>query len=81
MEAVVAACNQEKAIVGAFSVIVKPQTSRRFVSSSTVLGWAGVERRLSRDLHHGIKTDFSGANGAFYETILLLKETFRYKEQ
>ena len=80
MEVVVAACNQEKAIVGAFSVIVKPQTSRRFVSSSSV-GWAGVERRLSRDLHHGIKTDFSGANGAFYETILLFKETFRYKEQ
>ena len=30
----VGAFNQEKALVGAFSVIVKLQTSRRFVSSS-----------------------------------------------
>ena len=35
MKALVGAFNQEKALVGAFSVIVKLQTSRRFVFSST----------------------------------------------
>ena len=34
MKAVVAFFNQEKALVGAFYMIVKIQTSRRFVSSS-----------------------------------------------
>ena len=37
MEAVEAPFNQEKALAGAFSVIVKLQSSRRFVSSSTAL--------------------------------------------
>ena len=35
MKAVVAAFNQEKALVGAFSVIIQLQTLRRFVSSFT----------------------------------------------
>ena len=35
MKALVGAFNQEKALVGAFSVTVKPQSSRRFVWSST----------------------------------------------
>ena len=34
---VVGTFNQEKALVGAFSVIVKLQTSQRFVSSSNAL--------------------------------------------
>ena len=32
MKALVGTCNQEKALVGAFSVIVKLRTSRRFVA-------------------------------------------------
>ena len=39
------AFNQEKALVGAFSVIVKP--SRTFVSSS-------IQTRLRRDTRHGV---------------------------
>ena len=35
MKVVVATFNQEKALIGAFSVIVKLQTSQRFVFSST----------------------------------------------
>ena len=35
MKAHVDIFNQEKALVGAFSVVVKLQTSRRFVSSSS----------------------------------------------
>ena len=35
--------NKEKTIVDAFSVIVKLQTSRRFVSSSS--GWGGSWKR------------------------------------
>ena len=37
MKTLVGACDQEKTLVGAFSVIVKLQFSRRFVSSSTGL--------------------------------------------
>ena len=40
MKVLVGAFNQEKALVGAFSVIVKP--SRRFVASSSVLAAAGA---------------------------------------
>ena len=41
-KALVGVLNQEKALVGAFSVIVKHQTSRRFVCSSSCcgVGWA-----------------------------------------
>ena len=40
VKAIVASFNQEKALVGAFSVIVQLQTSRRFVLSSS--GGGGV---------------------------------------
>ena len=50
MKVLVGAFNQKKALEGAFSVIVKLHTSRRFVSSSSSIGYDAMQPRWGEEI-------------------------------
>ena len=58
MKAVVAAFNQEKALVGAFSVIVQPvvEPMDRFAALQPTLGWEAT-RSVSEDIQINTSRD------------------------